>query len=240
MTSEHGAGPVTMDADAQGLATAAAVLRSGGVVLVPTDTTYGLAALATDPDAIAQLFVLKRRPADRSIAVLAASIDQAERLAELTPAEREVACAFWPGALTLVLRRRVDAPAMLGKDDGTIAIRLPADPFVAQLTAEVGPLATTSANLSGEPPATRPGRAAASLDGDVGLIIDDGDRSHVASTVAGIDPTGEITVFRAGAISADELGQAVGAVLGRLHSAADSDHRANKTENNSGRNVDRG
>lgn len=190
-----------MSADDEGLAAAASVLQAGGVVLLPTDTTYGLAALATEPDAVAQLFVLKRRPAERSIAVLVADLDQATELAELSEAEQAVADAFWPGALTLVLRRRSSVSPSLGKADGTIAVRRPAAPFVAALAADLGPLATTSANLSGEPPATRPNSAAASLDGDVGLVIDDGDRSQVASTVAGIGDDGTVTIFRLGDLS---------------------------------------
>lgn len=192
-------------ADEEGLELAAAALRAGEVVLVPTDTTYGLAALARDQQAVAQLFVLKRRPAERSIAVLVADLGQAHELARLGPVEQSIAAALWPGPLTLVLERRADVDPALGRADGTIALRWPGDDFVCALAARVGPLATTSANISGEPTPSTAAESAAPLDGEVAVIVDDGPRAAPASTVARALASGDVVVLREGSLSRDTI-----------------------------------
>lgn len=186
--------------DTEGIAAAAAVLNDGGVVLVPTDTVYGIAAKATVADAVDRLFALKRRPADRAIALLVASPGDADTLAALTSSETELARRHWPGALTMVLDRRSDVDPSLGREDGTVAVRCPGNPFVRALTKRTGPLATTSANLSGHQTPLEARDAAAVLDGDVDLIVDGGPCAGVASTVIRARPTGQIEVLRQGAI----------------------------------------
>ena len=127
------------------LAEAAAALRAGGVVLVPTDTVYGLAALSAA--AVEDLFDLKGRPADRSIAVLVADRSAAESLAESVPAPlAELMNRHWPGPLTVVLPRRQASGSRLGGDAETVGVRCPDHPWLRRLLAEVGPLAVTSAN----------------------------------------------------------------------------------------------
>ena len=183
------------------VAAATEALRRGEPVGVPTDTVYGLAADAADADAIQQLFELKERPADRSIAVLVADVVAAEMLVELTPGARRLAERFWPGPLTIVAARRPDAPPHLGTG-ATIGVRLP-DDDIMQAIAGPGPLAVTSANLHGGPtPATAPG--VAELFPDLGLVIDAGPRPGSSSTV--VDMTENTpAVLRAGPISLEEI-----------------------------------
>ena len=132
------------------LAIAAAALRAGEVVLVPTDTVYGLAALT--PGATEHLFVLKGRPADRRVAVLVADRPAAESLAASVPAALgELMDAHWPGPLTVVLPRPPADGPRLGGDAGTVGVRCPDHTWLRRLLWEVGPLATTSANRHARP-----------------------------------------------------------------------------------------
>ncbi len=183
------------------LASALDALRAGEPVGVPTDTVYGLAADAADPDAIGRLFELKDRPADRSIAVLVADVASAESLVSLTAQARRVAERFWPGPLTIVAARTPTAPPHLGTG-ATIGVRLPDDDIVRALAAP-GPLAVTSANLHGGPtPATAQG--VADLFATLGLVIDGGPRPGASSTVA--DMTGpKPAILREGPISLDDI-----------------------------------
>jgi tRNA threonylcarbamoyl adenosine modification protein (Sua5/YciO/YrdC/YwlC family) len=186
--------------DAAGLEAAAAALRAGEPIVVPTDTVYGLAVIAGDAAALDRLFELKRRPRERSIAVLVADRAQAESLAAFTPGAIEAGDAHWPGALTLVVDRHAQIDASVGRDDGTVGVRCPGHDFVRALAHEVGPLATTSANLSGEATPEEAVAAAEALDGDVAVIVDGGVCRGTASTVARIAEDGVVTVFRQGEI----------------------------------------
>ena len=126
-----------------GIAEAAAFLRAGGLVAFPTDTVYGIGCRVGDEAALARLFEAKRRPAEKAVPILVASLEQAGELGlEVTPA-RPLADRFWPGGLTLVL----------AADTGSQAIRVPDHPVALALIAAAGPLATSSANRSGEPEA---------------------------------------------------------------------------------------
>lgn len=179
-------------------------LRAGEAIVVPTDTLYGLAALPTVPGAVDRLFSLKGRPADTPIAVLVAGIEQVEALADLSGAARRLADAFWPGPLTMVLPRRAGVDLPLGEPHATIGVRWPDHPVIAALAEAVGPLATTSANRTGEPTPATAGEAAASLAGDVAVVLDGGACAGTASTV--VDLTGpDLRVLREGAITESAL-----------------------------------
>lgn len=191
--------------DAQGLAAAVEALRTGRPIVVPTDTVYGLAVRAGDPVALDEIFTLKRRPAERSIAVLVADVDQAAEIVEVDDRARRVAQACWPGDLTLVLDRLPSVDPSIGRDDGTVGVRCPGHDFVRDLARAVGPLSTTSANISGAATPADAVAAAAVLDGEVALIIDGGRIEGSASTVARVDADGTVTVFRQGRLSAAEL-----------------------------------
>ena len=194
-----------MKPDATGLAAAIEALNAGEPIVVPTDTVYGLAVRAGDAAALDRVFVLKRRPAERSVAVLVGDVDQATEFAALNEYERRVADRCWPGALTLVLDRLATADASIGRADGTVGVRCPDNPFVRMLALAVGPLATTSANLSGEPTPVEAAAAAGALDGSVAIAIDGGRCEGVASTVARVDVDGDIMVLRQGQYSRRDL-----------------------------------
>lgn len=178
-----------------------AALRRGAVVVIPTDTVYGIAARADDADAMARLFALKGRDAGKSIAVLVGDLGQAR---SLTTHRLDRFAPFWPGPLTVVVPRAADAVLHIGTDDATVGIRCPDDAFVRRLALEVGPIAATSANESGAPtPATAPEIAA--IFPSIALVVDGGPRHGVASTVidATVDPP---VVLRAGALTRAALG----------------------------------
>ena len=183
------------------LAAALDALRAGEPVGVPTDTVYGLAADAADADAVQQLFELKERPSDLSIAVLVADVAAAETLVEFTPQARRLAKHFWPGPLTVVAVRTSAAPRHLGTGT-TIGVRLPDDDTMRAVAAP-GPLAVTSANLHGGPtPSTAQG--VADLFPTLGLVIDGGPRPGASSTV--VDMTGaDPVVLREGPVGLDEI-----------------------------------
>lgn len=193
-------------AEASALEQAVAVLGSGGTVVLPTDTVYGLAALPSVEGATQALFDLKERSEDHPLAVLVADLDQALELVSFEePAVGRWMAELWPGPLTIVLRRSAVASGLaLGGGPTTIGVRCPDHPFVRALAAEVGPIATTSANRSGEPTPVDAGAAAASLAGATDLVIDGGPAGTVASTV--VDASGDgWTILREGVITADQL-----------------------------------
>ncbi|HEX6417408.1 MAG TPA: L-threonylcarbamoyladenylate synthase [Acidimicrobiales bacterium] len=178
---------------AEAVERAAAVLRDGGVVALPTDTVYGLAVLPAVSGATDGLFRLKRRAADVPVAVLCAGAGQALALArpEAVGAEvRRLADRLWPGPLTLVLPRRPGLGYALGEPATTIGLRCPDHRLVRALAGAAGPLATTSANLHGQPtPATAAG--VADLFGPaLALVLDGGPCAAPPSTVVAADPAG--------------------------------------------------
>jgi L-threonylcarbamoyladenylate synthase len=172
---------------------AEAALRVGEAIVVPTDTVYGLAAL---PSSMETLYALKGRPESLPIAVLVDSLDQAASVVAMSGVAARLARAFWPGPLTIV-RPRLDAT-------GTLAVRCPDHVFIHLLARRVGPLAVTSANRHGEATPTEARDAAASLTGDVSLVIDGGPCQGVPSTV--VDATGaQLTIIRAGPITEEQV-----------------------------------
>jgi len=191
--------------DAAGLSAAIEAIERGEPIVLPTDTVYGLAVRAGDHDALDQLFLLKRRPVERSIAVLVGDVDQAAQLAHLNRFERRVASQCWPGALTLVLKRLESVSDSIGRDDGTVGVRCPDHAFVRTLALAVGPLATTSANLSGESTPIDAAAAVNALDGVVRVTIDGGPCEGQASTVARVGGDGDIVVLRQGDLTQHDL-----------------------------------
>lgn len=175
---------------------AVAALRAGDIIGVPTDTVYGLAADPWHSGAADRLFRVKGRPRDVELPVLVADIGQALELTASVPAvARRLMGQHWPGALTLVLPRRPDLDADLGDEDGTIGIRCPDHPVPLAVCRLMGPVATTSANLHGQPPATT-AAAVAALPG-APLVLDAGTCAGTPSTV--LDCTGpEPRLLRAG------------------------------------------
>jgi L-threonylcarbamoyladenylate synthase len=194
--------------DRAGREEAIAVLRSGGVIALPTDTVYGIAVALETPGGIELLYAAKLRPPDRAIALLLADVDQADEIGELSEAGRLLAGAFWPGGLTLVVPRRTDRslPAALTGSElapgeiATVGLRVPGHATPRALAAAVGPLPTTSANRSGEPEARDADEIEAMLGDAIDLILDGGPSSGgLASTV--VDLTGgSPRILRHGAV----------------------------------------
>lgn len=177
-------------------------LRAGGVVIVPTDTVYGLAVLADDEFAVERLYDLKQRAFGVPIAVLVADLDQATSIARFDAAALAAAEEFWPGPLTLVVPAHADPPRFAA-DDGTVGVRCPDHDVTRAVAAAAGPLATTSANRHGVPTPHEAAAAAAAFAGDIAVVIDTGPCTGAASTVATIGPP--LVVHRDGSVSADAL-----------------------------------
>jgi tRNA threonylcarbamoyl adenosine modification protein (Sua5/YciO/YrdC/YwlC family) len=159
-------------------------LLEGDVVLLPTDTVYGIAALPTDASATGALFDLKGRAAATPIAVLCADARQAAALVarEDEAAVRATGERWWPGALTLVCRRREGLDLHLGEPAGTVGLRVPDHPLVHLVAERVGPIATTSANRHGEPTAITVEEALDALGAGLAVAVDGGTIEGRAST----------------------------------------------------------
>jgi tRNA threonylcarbamoyl adenosine modification protein (Sua5/YciO/YrdC/YwlC family) len=187
---------------------AADALRAGEVVVVPTDTVYGVGVAAWDSAALDRLFALKGRDRNKPVAVLVADLEQAEAIGRFDAVARRLAERFWPGALTMVMARQPEFTSQLGGDRSAVGLRCPHHPALVGLLDEVGPLAVTSANRSGEPTPSTAVEAATALDGDVAVVVDGGTLAGVASTV--VDCTGPFPeVLREGPVSRQQIRAAI-------------------------------
>ncbi|WP_019833869.1 L-threonylcarbamoyladenylate synthase [Sphingomonas sp. PR090111-T3T-6A] len=205
--------PRILALDDAAIAVAAAQIREGLPVAVPTETVYGLAADATSGEAVARIYAAKGRPSFNPLIVHVASLEQAETLAELPPAAHRLAAAFWPGPLTMVLPARAGSPVadLVTAGLTTVAIRMPAHPAMrALIAASDRPLAAPSANASGRISATRAAHVAASLGDKVALILDGGATRHgLESTIVAVEQD-KLRLLRPGPIDAKALEEASG------------------------------
>lgn len=188
-------------------------LRATEIVAIPTETVYGLVVLPTERG-IERLLAAKQRSADKGIQLLVDSVEQARAVAFVPAVAERLAAAFWPGPLTLVLPRRPDAtlPTQLGGGRPTLGIRLPDHEVPRMLARELGPLAASSANISGQPDATTAELVLASLGDVVALVLDNGPvRGGVPSTVVDCTaPDGVPRILRLGALTEAEIRAAAG------------------------------
>lgn len=197
-----------LSADAQGIALAAACLRTGGLVALPTETVYGLAADAGNAQAVARIYAAKGRPQFNPLICHLARPDQLEALAEAGPTAQALAHAFWPGPLTLVLPAREPSPVspLARAGLGTLALRCPAHP-VAQAVLEAcgGLLVAPSANASGTLSPTTAAHVIASLGDRVDLVLDAGPTSRgLESTIVRVEPA-RLVLLRPGPIAPEAL-----------------------------------
>ena len=198
------------DARAAGLDAAAAAIGRGELVLLPTDTVYGVAADAFTPAAVTGLLAAKNRGRTMPVPVLIARRRRSPGSScSLPPAPHQLAEAFWPGGLTLVLEHAPSLAWDLGDAEGTVAVRLPDDDVARDLLRRTGPLAVSSANRSGRPAATTAQEAVDQLGAHAAVALDGGPRAgSAASTI--VDCTGPTPrVLRVGAIAVDRLREVV-------------------------------
>jgi L-threonylcarbamoyladenylate synthase len=188
--------------DPAAIADAAAAIRAGKLVAMPTETVYGLAADATNPDAVAAIFEAKGRPRFNPLIVHVADVQSARVIADLPPDAERLAAHFWPGPLTVVVPKRRGAPIADLATAGlaTVALRVPAHPAArALLVAARRPLAAPSANRSGHVSATTAAHVAADLGDSVAIILDAGPASvGVESTIVGL--AAEPMLLRSGGV----------------------------------------
>lgn len=206
--------PTLISPDDAGLALAAAILRDGGLVAMPTETVYGLAARADSAEAVAQIYRTKGRPDFNPLIVHVGSIGMARGLAEFDAAAETLAERFWPGPLTLVLPLREHAritPAVTA-GLGTIALRQPGHPVATRLLKSLDlPLAAPSANRSNAVSPTRPEHVFASFGKAAPPVIDGGPcTAGLESTIVALDRDGGWRLLRPGPITADDIARVLG------------------------------
>ncbi len=179
-------------------------LRQGRPIVLPTDTVYGIGVMPGVPGAVEALFRAKSRPTSNPLPVLAASAEALKGVAHFDTVAMKFAQRFWPGPLTLVLRRAEGWTYDLGgKDRATVAVRVPGCGIARELLAQSGPLAVSSANRSGGAPATTVAEARDALKGFVDVYLDGGIRSGAASTVLSLIDAP--VILREGDIPASQL-----------------------------------
>ena len=212
-----------------GMRQARQAIARGELVVIPTDTVYGVAADAFDAKAVARLLDAKGRDRTSPPPVLIPGIPTLDALAsEVPPAVRQLVGEFWPGGLTVILHAQPSLQWDLGETRGTVALRMPANPVALELLAETGPLAVSSANRSGEPSATTAAGAAEMLGESVAIYLDGGPaggsyeaigerEGDTSSTI--VDATalaregGRLRIVRAGVISRERIAAVVGEEL---------------------------
>jgi L-threonylcarbamoyladenylate synthase len=199
-----------------GMRLARQAIGKGELVVIPTDTVYGVAADAFVPAAVQRLLDAKGRGRSAPPPVLIPGIPTLDALAEAVPDEvRALVKEFWPGGLTVIVRARRTLDWDLGETRGTVALRMPSDPIALELLAETGPLAVSSANATGEPAATTAAKAESMLGDAVAVYLDAGETGETASTI--VDATalesadGKLRIVRSGAIPDAEIRRIVGA-----------------------------
>jgi tRNA threonylcarbamoyl adenosine modification protein (Sua5/YciO/YrdC/YwlC family) len=196
---------------AQGIAAAAEAVRRGELVVLPTDTVYGVGVDAFASDAVAAVLTAKGRGREMPLPVLVPSPQTVDGLAADVPAyARDLINAFWPGPLTLVLHAQSSLVWDLGEANGTVALRMPQNDAALRLLTEVGPMAVTSANISGQQPATTVLDAATQLGSAVSVYLEAGPSvGGLASTI--LDCTHQAPVIlRAGAVSVGQIQEVLG------------------------------
>lgn len=190
----------------RGIAAAAEAIAGGRLVVLPTDTVYGLGADAFTPDAVAGVRRVKGRGRDMPVPVLVGAWSGIDGLMTTVPDPvRALVRAFWPGGLTLVVEHAPTLAWDLGDARGTVAVRMPLHPVALELLERTGPLAVSSANRTGEPPATTIAQASEQLGDDVHVYLDAGPTADgVASTIVDVT-VAPPRLLRAGAVSLAEL-----------------------------------
>jgi L-threonylcarbamoyladenylate synthase len=197
-----------------GMRLARVAIGRGDLVVLPTDTVYGIAADAFSPAAVQKLLDAKGRTRQSPPPVLIPGIPTLDALASEVPEQvRALVAAFWPGGLTVILPARDSLQWDLGETGGTVALRMPDNRVALELLSETGPLAVSSANLTGKPAATTAQEAEQMLGDSVAVYLDGGPGGAAGSTI--VDATGllrdggELTIVRSGVISDDDIAEVI-------------------------------
>lgn len=195
----------------EGIRAAADAVRAGRCVVLPTDTVYGIGCDAFNRDAVATLLATKHRGPDMPVPVLVGSWVTIQGLVrEFTETAKTLVEAFWPGGLSIVVPEAPSLPWNLGDTRGTVLLRMPNQPLALELLQETGPMAVSSANISGNPPATTAAQARQQFGDAVGLYLDGGE-AEVGKPSTIVDLSGPAPVIlREGAISAERIGEVLG------------------------------
>lgn len=204
-------------ARATGIDAAAGALRAGKLVVMPTDTVYGLGCDAFDANAVAELLRTKGRGRDMPVPVLVGSWSTIDGLVYgVTRQTRDLVRAFWPGGLSLVVQQAPSLGWDLGDANGTVMLRMPLHPVAIELLRAVGPLAVSSANVSGRAPSTTMDQAREQLGSAVEVLLDGGScEQGVPSTI--VDVSGRTPrILREGAVSAESVSAVTGATVEQL------------------------
>lgn len=201
------------DADrrAAGIAAAIDAVRGGRLVVLPTDTVYGIGADAFNSAGVTALLAAKRRGRDMPVGVLVGSWNSIDGLALIVPdTARELIRAFWPGALSLIVTQAPSLQWDLGEARGTVMVRMPLHPVALEVLKAVGPMAVSSANVSGGPPAVEAAEAQSQLGESVEVYLDAGPAEQgAASTI--VDLTGPAPrIVRTGPVTAEQIGAVLG------------------------------
>lgn len=203
-----------------GMRHARQAIGRGELIVIPTDTVYGIAADAFSPAAVAKLLYAKGRGRQSPPPVLVAGLTTLRALVSEVPEPVErLVDAFWPGGLTIVLPAQPSLSWDLGDTHGTVAVRMPAHPMALELLEETGPLAVSSANLTGKAPAVTALDARDMLDDSVAVYLEAGpSRTGIPSTIVDATPlvaTAQpvVRILREGAVSRDQLGEVLGDLL---------------------------
>ncbi|MCU1544379.1 MAG: threonylcarbamoyl-AMP synthase [Microbacteriaceae bacterium] len=206
-----------------GMRLARSAIGRGQLVVVPTDTVYGVAADAFQPKAVARLLAAKGRGRQSPPPVLIPGIPTLDALADGVPDEvRALVAAFWPGGLTVILPARASLNWDLGDTNGTVAVRMPSNRVVLEILSETGPLAVSSANLTGQPAAMTAQEAEGMLGDSVAVYLDDGAAgtdypgaaaatgSTIVDATGLLRPDGKLRIVRSGVISDAAIREIVG------------------------------
>ena len=191
------------------IARALEILQSGGLIAFPTDTVYGVGALAFDGKAVESIYAAKDRPVEKAIPILIGDPEHLEKIGTNIPnAARRLASRFWPGALTILVPKREDLPEAVSANS-TVGVRVPDHDVARALLRAAGPMAVTSANISGAQSPVTAQDVHEQLEGRIALIIDGGRTpGGVASTL--VDCTAaELKILREGPITLEELHSAL-------------------------------
>lgn len=187
----------------------AKIIKEGGIAIFPTETVYGIGTNGLNEEAVKQLYEVKQRPLNKPISLLVNSIDMIEEIAkDITDIEYELIKEFFPGPLTIILKKKDVVPNILTANQDTVGIRMPANKIAIKLTDYAGvPIATPSANISGRPSGTNIKDIMEDFDGKVDYFVDEGpSKIGLASTIVKVEK-GIPKILRKGAISEEQIRQ---------------------------------